>query len=510
MYSASLDDNAYLGHRTFSGPPFQDAADEFVAAAPAGMHRFSLTGGSGPDPCTDSYRGRFSNLMVTGTLATTTAPVITSPNAATFDEGVAGSFNVTTAGSPTPAITVAAALPAGVSFTDNGNGTATFSGTPAAETGGTYQLVVTAANGTAPDATQSFTLTVQSSAIVSINNPRAVIKPATGTTTVAFTVSLSTPSSAPVTVDFATQDGSAVAGTDYQATQGTLTLTPGQTSQTVRVTILGGPPNGSPKTFQVVLSNASGATIGTAAGTATLSAGRALTLETTKSHLWANGHQDTTLRASLVDPQVGPVSGVSVTLSADVADGVTVDGTPLGSDIVAVTNTAGIATFSHVRSTRTGTVHFTVGATDPSQTLSAHVTVSFDRHKVVVQFMGITTSLQCTGTVCGSNDGSDRFGGLHALMAAQGFQDTDFLFYSYRGGTVDPATGEWNANNYSCPDTAESYKVAIPQVTNLIQRFGQANPNTDFYLVGHSQGGMLAFQEFALRPPCHQRRPSKP
>ena len=47
-----------------------------------------------------------------------------------------------------------------MTFVDNGDGTATLAGTPAAGTGGTYALTITATNGVAPDATQSFTLTV--------------------------------------------------------------------------------------------------------------------------------------------------------------------------------------------------------------------------------------------------------------------------------------------------------------------------------------------------------------
>ena len=51
-------------------------------------------------------------------------------------------------------------LPTGVSFTDNGDGTATLAGTPAAGTNGTYTFTIDATNGFAPDATQTFTLTV--------------------------------------------------------------------------------------------------------------------------------------------------------------------------------------------------------------------------------------------------------------------------------------------------------------------------------------------------------------
>ena len=67
---------------------------------------------------------------------------------------------MTTTGFPTPALSETGALPTGVTFVDNGDGTATLAGTPAAGTGGTYPLTITAANGVLPDATQSFTLTV--------------------------------------------------------------------------------------------------------------------------------------------------------------------------------------------------------------------------------------------------------------------------------------------------------------------------------------------------------------
>ena len=63
-------------------------------------------------------------------------------------------------GAPHPSISESGALPSGVTFTDNGNGTATLAGTPAAGTGGSYPITLSATNGVSPDASQSFTLTV--------------------------------------------------------------------------------------------------------------------------------------------------------------------------------------------------------------------------------------------------------------------------------------------------------------------------------------------------------------
>src|SRR4029077_20570827 len=96
------------------------------------------------------------------------APAITSADTTSFTVGAAGTFTVTTTGFPNAALTESGALPSGVTFVDNGNGTATLAGTPAAGTGGTFALTITAANGVVPDATQNFTLTVnQAPAITS-------------------------------------------------------------------------------------------------------------------------------------------------------------------------------------------------------------------------------------------------------------------------------------------------------------------------------------------------------
>src|SRR5258708_24151735 len=73
-------------------------------------------------------------------------PVITSANATTFGEGMTGTFTVTSTGFPTPALSESGSLPSGVTFTDNHDGTAKLSGTPATGTAGTYSITITATN----------------------------------------------------------------------------------------------------------------------------------------------------------------------------------------------------------------------------------------------------------------------------------------------------------------------------------------------------------------------------
>ncbi|MBX3672698.1 MAG: Ig-like domain-containing protein [Burkholderiales bacterium] len=94
----------------------------------------------------DASQAMAANFSASFTVAT--PPAITSPATATFTVGTAGSFNVTTTGDPTPAITRTGTLPANLVFVDNGNGTATISGTPAAGThvASPYAQVITATN----------------------------------------------------------------------------------------------------------------------------------------------------------------------------------------------------------------------------------------------------------------------------------------------------------------------------------------------------------------------------
>ena len=89
---------------------------------------------------------------------------------------------------------------------------------------------------------------------ISINDV-SLLEGNSGTTAFVFTVSLSNASAQPITVNFATADGSAtLADNDYQAGGGSVTFAPGQTSQTITV-LVNGDTNVEPdETFFVNLS----------------------------------------------------------------------------------------------------------------------------------------------------------------------------------------------------------------------------------------------------------------
>src|SRR5262249_43167767 len=88
--------------------------------------------------------------------------------------------------------------------------------------------------------------------------------------TATITVTRTNGSTGSVTVNYATSDGTATAGSDYTATSGTLTFAAGETSKTFTVPIIDDTAVENPETVTLPLSNApSGAALGSPA-TATL------------------------------------------------------------------------------------------------------------------------------------------------------------------------------------------------------------------------------------------------
>jgi hypothetical protein len=148
---------------TYSGtlPPgltFTDNGDgtaHLTGIVPAGGNgtyplTFTATNGIG-SPVTQSFA-----LTVT---TTSSAPAITSSAADTETFGVPFSYTTTTNGYPAPTLTKTGTLPSGVTFTDNGDGTATIAGTAANSAAGSYPLNLKAKS-TAGTASQSFILTI--------------------------------------------------------------------------------------------------------------------------------------------------------------------------------------------------------------------------------------------------------------------------------------------------------------------------------------------------------------
>src|SRR5207253_10021266 len=92
----------------------------------------------------------------------------------------------------------------------------------------------------------------------------------TGTRAAVFTVTLSAAASQPVTVAYATANGTATAGSDYTAASGTLTIPAGQTTGAITVPVKGDRIAEPNETYFVNLSRATNATIADGQGTGTI------------------------------------------------------------------------------------------------------------------------------------------------------------------------------------------------------------------------------------------------
>ena len=99
----------------------------------------------------------------------------------------------------------------------------------------------------------------------------SILEGDSGTTDAVFTVTLSAISGQPVTVSYATADGSAtLANNDYQATSGSLRFAPGDPSQVIKVPVVGDTDFEPDETFLVNLSAPGGATLADAQGVGTI------------------------------------------------------------------------------------------------------------------------------------------------------------------------------------------------------------------------------------------------
>jgi PKD repeat protein len=97
-------------------------------------------------------------------------PAITSSNETTFTVGTNNSFTVTATGRPAPLLSASDYSYLGLTFTDNGDGTATLAGNPKVGTGGIHLICFYATNSEG-GATQHFWLTINEDAYVSDQTP---------------------------------------------------------------------------------------------------------------------------------------------------------------------------------------------------------------------------------------------------------------------------------------------------------------------------------------------------
>jgi large repetitive protein len=210
------------------------------------------------------------------------------------------------AGTTLAAFTVALSAPSGRAVTVNyatADGTATATGTAAGENdyaaatgqltfapGTTSQLVVISVNGdTYSEGNETFTLNLSGAANASIGDSQGlctinnddtqpsltitdvtIVEGNTGTSDAVFTVTLSVASGRTVTINYATAAGTATTPSDFAATSGMLSFSPGQTAKTIAVPIIGDLADEPNETFTVSLTTPTNATVADNQGVGTI------------------------------------------------------------------------------------------------------------------------------------------------------------------------------------------------------------------------------------------------
>src|SRR5262249_46590239 len=91
-----------------------------------------------------------------------------------------------------------------------------------------------------------------------------------GNTNAVFTVTLSAPSGVAATLSWFTQDGTAIAGSDYQSSAGNITFAPGQTTATFSVPVYGDTLPEANETFSAYLYNNTNSTLARSQATGTI------------------------------------------------------------------------------------------------------------------------------------------------------------------------------------------------------------------------------------------------
>ncbi len=134
----------------------------------------------------------------------------------------------------------------------------------------TVALTLATGTGYTVGTTTAVTGTITNDDLPSINlspSSQTVVEGLTSPQNLSYTVSLSGSSTQTITVQYSTANGTALAGSDYTATTGTLTFTPGVTSQTISIPILNDSVNEANETFTLKLTSPTNAILG---GTATV------------------------------------------------------------------------------------------------------------------------------------------------------------------------------------------------------------------------------------------------
>jgi hypothetical protein len=230
-----------------------------------------------------------------------------------------------------------------------------------------------------------------------------------------------------------------------------------------------------------------------------LDVGSRLVVSAPPDSVWADGRERARVTVRVMTSNGLPLGGESVDASVPSPATIRADPARRCGQACVLTDEHGEAQIE-IASDDVGAIDVSLSDRFGNQHLQR---VRFERRKVAILVQGIRTDLCCSAGSCFPCASAEQWAPLIARLAGNGFdigndKPDQILWYSYQGGRVDSDSGRWVANSYVSQDTKQAHRVSIAHLHRLLLEYGEAHPNTDFYLLGHSQGGLIAFQSLGL------------
>ena len=335
-------------------------------------------------------------------------------------------------------------------------------------------------------------LSALTSPIASINSV-TVVEGSAASTVANLTVTLSAASTQNVTVQYATTDGTAKAGTDYTATTGTLTIAAGQTTGTISIPIVNNNINEAVEKFTVTLSNPVNATIATGTGTVTISD----TLQSSTMTTLAAGVENLTLTGTALADGTGN-AGPNILIgntNNNILNGLAGNdtysftaNTLIGSD--RIVEAVGGGTDGISFSATTSAIRVNLGTT-ATQSINANLKLTLSAGNVIENVTGGTSNDTITGNALNNSlsggSGNDRLSGLAGNdVLAGGFGD-DILNGGLGNDQFRFATGAALAttigNDYIADFESAIDKIVLSKATFTAITTAAAQPLTSFAVV---------------------------
>ncbi|MBD2568489.1 beta strand repeat-containing protein, partial [Anabaena lutea] len=402
---------------------------------------------------------------VTGTITNDDFPIITvvatdasATETATGVTANPGVFTLTRTGVTTNALTVtyttAGTAIKGTDYSNltgtvtfaAGSSTATVTVNPIDDTivEGTETAILTLATGTGYTLGTAKTATVNiadndsSGITINLSADQTIVEGNTNPQNATYTVTLSNTSTQTITVNYATTNGTAIAGSDYTNTTGTLTFNPGVKTQSIIIPIVNNSINEANETFTLTLTSPTNASLGTKTSaittiTDTLVTSVTTTLPTNVENLTLTG---TTAINGTGNAGDNVFKGNSANNTLTGLNGndtyAFVANTALGTDTITETATGGIDTIDFGGTTASVKVNLGVIT---SQTVNSNLKLILSANNVIENATGGTGNDRLTGNalnnILSGGDGNDQLQGLAGNDTLQGGAGNDIL----NGGT---------------------------------------------------------------------------